>query len=924
MIVSRTQLVLFCALLHYRVESQQEVLIEESLEVESVQGPTNGRVELPCDVSPALSADRVGLVIWYKQGHETPIYSLDAREGITSQWSDPSTLGNRASFRTNTTPAVLVLNKLRPEDSGQYRCRVDFIKSPTKNTRLNLTVLIPPDRLIVLNERNDEVHGNVLGPYDEGAEVNLTCVAVGGRPIARVSWWKTHALLANSEARATVSLKLHRPDFGTEITCQAVTDPSIPPLSHRLSIDMNLPPLSVRIQGGKRPLVAGQSTELTCQVVGARPKPAISWWKGGTKLKTVRDSTSMDGNVTISVLTFVPAIEDAGRVLSCRAAQPLVSHTTREDGWKLEIQHLPVVTLNFGANIDANKVVEGSDIYLDCRVRANPWYSNVHFTHNGVTVRAGPGVLLANQSLVLQHVSRHAAGAYICSATNSLGDGLSTPLMLDVKYAPTCKSEQPINIRAARGEAVEIVCAVDANPKASLTYQWWFNSTTHSRRDLKPPLHSQSIIGTFLYVANSSADYGWVQCSGSNSVGAQTQPCVYQILPAEKPSSVRNCEITNVTYDSLVINCSPGHDGGVRQMFVLEVVDKATGALLRNITADEPRFDVPGLSSSGVLSLAVRSYNSKGSSEAFTLVCNLLQYPERRTAQVPVKVELTTLLITVLAAVSIIMIMAAVSAAVCYCKYCNNRGDTNEKAKRSQEESSNVLLTDEKKTDSADSLDKNPDIIPLNTKLSDSCSNKSSATDYSSVRPLISTTNLEEFEISTRFNAPYNHPMNSSLQYEHPLKYRLPSYQPGLAPMANIGPNVYRPYHNGYEDWLRYKNALPLDSSHLLPLEQLRPPEEYITPPPPVLSDLYRTQYHMESNLQDLERGRMEHNATPCQSLRSETPAVRVHSESNSVYFNKFGAASNSLPRFKAMSPKPRPKETKLDANTKSTETETG
>ncbi|CAG5013591.1 unnamed protein product [Parnassius apollo] len=272
-------------------ESQSETSADD-VEVESVQGTTGGRVELPCEVSPALSADKVGLVIWYKQGHETPIYS--------------------------------------PEDSGQYRCRVDFIKSPTKNTRLNLTVLS--------SEGNDKVHGNILGPYDKGAEVNLTCIAVGGRPIARVSWWKSHALLANSEALATVSFKLHRPDFSTDITCQAVTDPSIPPLSNRLSIDMNLPPLSVRIQGGKRPLVAGQSTELTCQVVGARPKPVISWWKGGTKLTTVWDSTSMDRDITTSVLTFVPAIEDAGRVLPCRAAKPKISHTTREDGWKMEIQ----------------------------------------------------------------------------------------------------------------------------------------------------------------------------------------------------------------------------------------------------------------------------------------------------------------------------------------------------------------------------------------------------------------------------------------------------------------------------------------------------------------------------------------------------------------------------------------------------------
>ncbi|KAG7295241.1 hypothetical protein JYU34_022219, partial [Plutella xylostella] len=188
--------------------------------VESHHAPSGGAVELPCDVTPTLADDRMGLVIWYKQGHTTPIYTLDTREGVTSHWSDPGTLGSRAAFRSDTKPAVLILTKLRPEDSGQYRCRVDFIKSPTKNTRLNLTVLIPPERLIVLNHEGNEVQGGVLGPYDEGTDVNLTCVAVGGRPTARVSWWKAHELLANSEARATVSFRLQRADFGTDVTCQ--------------------------------------------------------------------------------------------------------------------------------------------------------------------------------------------------------------------------------------------------------------------------------------------------------------------------------------------------------------------------------------------------------------------------------------------------------------------------------------------------------------------------------------------------------------------------------------------------------------------------------------------------------------------------------------------------------------------------------
>jgi hypothetical protein len=72
------------------------------------------------------------------------VFSFDVRGrqfGQAKLWSSPAAFGERAFFRTASHPAQLLVDDIKLSDEGMYRCRVDFRNSPTRNLKINFTVI---------------------------------------------------------------------------------------------------------------------------------------------------------------------------------------------------------------------------------------------------------------------------------------------------------------------------------------------------------------------------------------------------------------------------------------------------------------------------------------------------------------------------------------------------------------------------------------------------------------------------------------------------------------------------------------------------------------------------------------------------------------------------------------------------------------
>eukprot|EP00092_Neocalanus_flemingeri_P009188 GFUD01009889.1.p1 GENE.GFUD01009889.1~~GFUD01009889.1.p1 ORF type:complete len:1498 (+),score=504.87 GFUD01009889.1:68-4561(+) len=451
-------------------------------EVEEVTAKPGDDILLSCPVNTEVCGDFHSLK-WYREDSRVYVYSPLA------QFSNgEGALGERGTLIVTNTSADLKIFPVELRDEGEYRCEITYLDISNNCPVVHFTdvrTVAAPESLTIVDSNDEDITGQVVGPYAEGSEVAFSCQSGGGKPEPAMSWMFGQEIV---EGETTVSedtetgsvtvtsllvVRLDREHSGAALTCRVEHEILDEPLNAQIQVDVNVPVSSVSI-AAEVSGQAGVDMRITCTTIGGRPAPTVFWIMPDTVQFQLEESSSLLDDETfesISKMMFTPSSEENTKEVSCQAINDIMDEAL-EDRAELIIEYAPQVNVEEGNTT----VTAGDEVTIECEVDANPAeLSDVQWFHNDIALDVNEDRFewenTATPSLSISPAQPGDAGEYSCSAGNKVGQARS-PLTFRLLVTAAVNSVTiQDGLTGNEDEEMTIVCTAEgASPAASIDW----------------------------------------------------------------------------------------------------------------------------------------------------------------------------------------------------------------------------------------------------------------------------------------------------------------------------------------------------------------------------------------------------------------------------------------------------------------------
>ncbi|XP_047738720.1 uncharacterized protein LOC108680637 [Hyalella azteca] len=338
----------------------------------------------------------------------------------------------------------------------------------------------------------------------------------------------------------------------------------------------------------------------------------------------------VEPNLTTSSLSLKPSPADQDVVITCRVENPAIPGSVMEESYKLNVHYPPITTLRVGLRLNPGSVREGSDVFFECSIQANPHTTSMFFLHMNETIRhnVSARVIVSNQTLVLQSVSRQQTGPYRCGARNAVGLGVSEPVLLRVLYAPVCAPGQKVDYEVLRYRTANVSCTVDAQPN-NVTFTWLYNNTGTLLDVGEGRSTSHNNVSILHYTPTSPSDYGTLLCSAKNVIGEQQEPCVISVTASKLPELVSDCRLRAQTSTAVIVTCV-SLPSELPTAYYMEVRHFEELQFVKRVSNSTPYFVADGLAPGTDYTLHVSVVSPMGNSTPIELQAFTIKTAEKR------------------------------------------------------------------------------------------------------------------------------------------------------------------------------------------------------------------------------------------------------------------------------------------------------